>query len=157
MRFLLLLLALCLLAVPAGAESFNATKSCSNRDGACLNFDSTDGTDDSLLFRLSKTMHLFFDPDTAVSTVPGDGAQIFLRRSMAPCTGTASDNTSSRVLVNQDGSGGVDNVAMDGTNDNNAQRWAIYNVTPGCYFIERAVAAASGDSAQVSFEEVEND
>jgi hypothetical protein len=136
----------------AVAEDFQ-TRSCSNRSGKCLTFTSADGTNDSQIIRLNdnRTYNLFFDPDTLVSTVPVDGAQVFLRASSS-CT-TASDNTSSRVLVNQDGAGGVDDVAMDGTNTTNSQRWAIYDLTAGCYFIERSVAAAAGDNAQVNFEE----
>ena len=154
MKFLRLLaaVAICAFALPVDAETLTR-RACSGRDGYCLTFNSTDGTNDSQIIRLAdnRIYHMYFDPDTAVSTVPGDGAQIFLRLSFR-CN-AASDNTSHRVLVNQDGASGVDDVALDGTCTTDTQRCAIYNIPAGCYFIERSVAAAAGDAAEVNFEE----
>lgn len=154
MRVATALLLACLLWAPALAlpETIDRGASCGGREGVCISFNATDSTNDLGMIALpvGRTYTMMFDPDILTTGVPADGAHIFLRRSLS-CS-TPSDLDSYRVLVNQNGAGGQDDVSMDGTNTDDDQKAAIYDLPPGCYFIEIATAAAALDIAQVSFE-----
>ena len=145
-------LTLLLWAAIATAATYDRSSSCApSSEGACVTFTSADSTNDLAVIALGsgRTYTMIFDPDVLTTGVPADGAGIFLRRSL---TCLVSDTSSYRVLVDQDGDGTPDDVEMDGTSTDDDQRAAIYGLPGGCYFVEIATAAASGDVAMVSFE-----
>lgn len=148
MRVLLFLLAL-LVAPSVWAFTVDNDLSCTGQPGACVEFDSTDSTDDQVIgLKRGKWYYIVFDPHTGGTGADDAEIQIF-----GPCAATpATVNTCEKLLTNTSGSGFADETLDGGDASDGSQRRVLYSIPGGLYLIDVTTAAGAGDAAVVSFE-----
>ncbi len=103
------------------------------------------GTGNSSILQSVQVFSVCFDPDTNGSA---GAARVYLRQ----CVGTTvSTNSCTRVVVDSDMDGILDDVPLDGDNGavSGAQNRCRYDIPPGYYYIETSVGPAGGEAPKV--------
>lgn len=102
------------------------------------------GTTDSAILTTTVDTTWMFDPDTGTEGTAT--AQGHVRRCSASAT-TCAAAACPKVLVNSDGTGGVDDTDMDGDDGGTtAQRTFIYDVPPGRYCFDVTTGPGGGET-----------
>jgi hypothetical protein len=152
------MLVVCLLSFSAYADSnWQANEGCTGPTYTKLKpgsggIDGTDplwhcptGTGNSAVILATQVFSICFDPHTGST---GGAARVYIRQ----CVGsTGSSNSCSRLTVDSDFDGILDDVPLDGDNGavSNSQNYCRYDIPPGYYYIETSVGPGGGETPKV--------